>query len=65
MFMGSVEVKTTPIHAQIMGLLFPFTTQLQKQNYGYGKIEKQKENMEVTTQQAPATWGSPKLHEDG
>ena len=65
MFMGSVEVKTTPIHAQIMGLLFPFTTQLQKQNYGYGKIEKQKKNMEVTTQQSLATCGSPKLHEDG
>ena len=65
MFLGIVEGKTTHIHAQIMGLLFPFTAQLQKQKYGYGKIEKQKKNVEVTTQQALAAWGSPKLHEDG
>ena len=53
MFMGSVEVKTTPIHAQIMGLLFPLTTQLQKRKSGYGKIKKQQKNTEVITQYAP------------
>ena len=65
MFLGIVEGNTTRIHAQIVGLLFPFTAQLQKQKYGYEKIEKQNKNMEVTSQQAPAVWGSPKLHDDG
>ena len=41
MCMGIVEAKMTPIHPQIVGLLFPFTTQLQQWKYGYGNIEKQ------------------------
>ena len=44
MFLGIVEGKTTLIHAQIVGLLSPFIAQLQKQKYGYGKIEKQEKN---------------------
>ena len=45
----------TPIHAEIMGLLFPFIAQLHKQKYGYAKIENQQKNVEVLTQQSSTT----------
>ena len=48
-FLGIVEDKTNPIHTQIVGLLFPLIVQLQKRNYGYGKIKKQHKNVEVNS----------------
>ena len=49
MFLGIVEDKTTPVHTQIVCLLFPLTAQLQKRKYGYGKIKKQHKNVEVNS----------------